>query len=97
MKGNIVTHNHPSGVPLPSTPDIRVAGANGAKEIRMATVHGTGSLKAVSRGGTVANWSGLARDYGKMLGSGKDVMKAYNWLVKNAKNYGLSFKIEGKR
>ena len=97
MKGNIVTHNHPSGVPLPSRGDILTAGTYGAKEIRMATIHGTGSLKVLSSGGSIPKWNRLAFDYNKMIGTGTSALKAYKWLTKNARNYGLAFSVTKKR
>ena len=96
LNGNIITHNHPSGVPLPSTADIRVAGDYGAKEVRMATTHGTGVLSVSSRGGSTPQWHKLASDYDK-ISYGFDAAKAYKWLTQNAKNYGFTFSVKGKK
>ena len=97
VKGNTLTHNHPSGIPLPSAADIRVSGKYGAKEVRMATTHGTGILSVIPRGGSTPEWGKLAFDYDKIIGDGTNAARAYKWLTRNAKDYGFIFVVKGKK
>lgn len=92
VRGNIVTHNHPSGSAVFSVADIKVTGSLGGVGIRAATkTNGTASLVKVSQR---ADFEGLAGEYRRFLSHGRSVKEAQDWLSQNAGKYGLKFKVE---
>lgn len=92
IKGNIITHNHPSGAAAFSVADISSTGKMGGIGIRAATKNnGTAVLKKASNN---PEWGKMAKAYDSFLANGKTMKQAQKWLASNAGKYGLSFKIE---
>ena len=92
VKGNTVTHNHPSGAAAFSVADIKVTGELGGVAIRATTkTNGTAVLKKSSNN---PQWGKMASAYSRFLGSGKTVKQAQEWLESNASKYGLRFALE---
>lgn len=92
VKGNIVTHNHPSGAAAFSVADIASTGAMGGIGIRATTKNnGTAVLMKSSNS---PQWSKMASAYKTFLNGGASVSEAQKWLSKNASKYGLKFKLE---
>ena len=92
VKGNIVTHNHPSGAAAFSVADIKSTGNLGGVGIR-ATTKGNGTA-VLAKASNNPQWGKMASAYSKHLGSGKTVSQAQDWLKKNAPLYGLKFTLE---
>ncbi|WP_270207981.1 hypothetical protein [Eggerthella lenta] len=92
VKGNIVTHNHPSGAAAFSVADIRSTGNLGGIGIRATTKeNGTAVLAKASNN---PQWDKMASAYSRYLGSGRTVAQAQDWLKKSAPRYGLRFTLE---
>lgn len=92
IKGNIVTHNHPSGAAAFSVADIASTGSLGGIGIR-ATTKGNGTA-VLAKASNNPQWGKMASSYGKYLGRGKTIVQAQDWLKKNAPRYGLKFTLE---
>lgn len=92
IKGNIVTHNHPSGNAVFSVADIKVSGKYGAVGVRATTKNnGTAVLRKASNN---PNWEQLAKDYNRFGKKLRTPKEAQNWLSKNSGKYGLKFEVE---
>ena len=98
IKGNTMTHNHPSGTAAFSAADIGVTAEYGGKAVRAATrSNGTAVLEAKNHN---SDMKGLARAYAKKYNAagtknGFSTSKEANaWLKRNAPKYGCIFRIE---
>lgn len=92
VRGNTMTHNHPSGTAVFSVADIRSTGIMGGVGVRATTrTNGTASL---TKNSNRPNWGGLANAYDSFLTGGKTVSQAQDWLRENAPKYGLKFTLE---
>lgn len=92
VKGNIITHNHPSGSAAFSVADIASTGKMEGIGIRATTKNnGTAVLMKASN---KPEWGKMAKAYESFLAKGKTVRQAQKWLASNAGNYSLAFKIE---
>lgn len=103
VRGNVVTHNHPSGSPVFSVADVRSSAILGAHGIRATTLaNGTAYLKSANHR---ADWSGFAKAYEAEMpklsasalktGGGKSAYKVYHdWYKANASKYNLEFSLE---
>ena len=92
IKGNIVTHNHPSGSAAFSVADIASTGAYGGIGIR-ATTKGSGTA-VLAKASNKPQWGKMASSYEQYLGGRRTVAQAQDWLKKNAPKYGLKFTLE---
>lgn len=94
VRGNMVTHNHPSGAAAFSVADIASTGIEGGLGIR-ATTRTNGTVELRNAGSRQGDWAGLADAYKRYLDSGpggqRSITAAQRWLARNAKNYGLRF------
>lgn len=91
-KGNLITHNHPSGLAVLSVGDIRYTGKLGGIGVRAATKrNGTAVL---SKASNRPKWGDFADAYERFLEPGRTARQARTWLFKNASDYGLKFTIE---
>lgn len=92
VRGNTITHNHPSGAAAFSVADIATTGSLGGVAIRATTKgNGTAVLEAASNN---PRWSAMASAYNSFLGNGRTVSQAQSWLSENASRYGLRFRLE---
>lgn len=93
VRGNIITHNHPSGAAAFSVADIRTTGSLGGIGVRATTKsNGTAVLRKASNN---PQWEKMASHYDSFLRGGKTVSQAQEWLSQNATKYGLTFYLEG--
>lgn len=107
VRGNTVTHNHPSGMPVFSTADVRSSAILGAHGIRATTLeHGTAYLRSANHR---ADWAGFAKAYEESMQSlnakvlfGTDPKEGprgrhkvfHDWYKANAPKYNLEFSLE---
>lgn len=92
VKGNTVTHNHPSGAAAFSVADISTTGKLGGVAIRATTrSNGTAVLRKFSND---PQWGKMASDYKEFLSGRKTIGQAQDWLRSNAAKYGLRFTLE---
>ena len=93
VKGNFVTHNHPSGYAVFSPGDLTTSASLGAMGVRATTLkNGTASLVRVS---SRADFNGLAVAYHRYLSAGgRTAGEATAWISQNAGKYGLKFTLE---
>lgn len=92
IRGNIVTHNHPSNAAAFSVADIMTTGEAGGIGIRATTKsNGTAVLAKASNS---PKWGKMASAYDGFLSKKRTVAQAQDWLSKNAPKYGLTFRVE---
>lgn len=92
LKGNVMTHNHPSGLAVFSAADLRVSAHYGVKEVRVTTKrNGTAILTANNQHSDMA---GLAKAYDRATTGKMTAKQAQDWLRKNASSYGITFRLE---